>query len=92
VAIARAIIRDAPILLLDEPTASLDAAADRVLAPLRRLIAGRTTILISHDLRAVTHADQILHLEAGRLTGLGTHAELLTSNDRYARLHHLQRR
>jgi ATP-binding cassette, subfamily B, bacterial len=90
VAIARAMIRDAPILLLDEPTTSLDAeASDRILAPLRRLITGRTTIIISHNLLTVTDADQIIYLEHGRITDAGTHDELLTSNNQYAHLYHL---
>ena len=90
IAIARAIIRDARILLLDEPTTSLDAEAGRrILAPLRRLMSGRTTILISHDLRTVTDAQQILYLEHGRITETGTHSQLLAHNDRYTRLYHL---
>ncbi len=90
VAIARAMVRDAPILLLDEPTTSLDAeASQRILTPLRRLIAGRTTIIISHNLLTVTDADQILYLDHGRITETGTHAELLTNNNDYAHLYHL---
>ncbi|MGH3852094.1 MAG: ABC transporter ATP-binding protein [Pseudonocardiaceae bacterium] len=90
IAIARAMIRDAPILLLDEPTTSLDAeASDRILAPLRRLITGRTTILISHNLLTVTDADQIIYLEHGRITETGTHTQLLASNNQYAHLYHL---
>ncbi|HET9255776.1 MAG TPA: ATP-binding cassette domain-containing protein, partial [Pseudonocardiaceae bacterium] len=90
IAIARAMIRDAPILLLDEPTTSLDAdAAQRVLTPLRRLITGRTTIIISHNLLTVTDADQIVYLERGRITETGTHDQLLTNNDQYAHLYQL---
>jgi ATP-binding cassette subfamily B protein len=88
IAIARALIRDASILLLDEPTTGLDAAAgERVLTPLRRLMSGRTTIVISHNLLTVTDAQQILYLEHGRLTETGTHAELLRNNQRYAHLY-----
>jgi ABC-type multidrug transport system fused ATPase/permease subunit len=90
IAIARAMIRDAPILLLDEPTTSLDAdAAQRVLAPLRRLMTGRTTIIISHNLLTVADADQIIYIEHGRITETGTHDQLLTSNNQYAHLYHL---
>ncbi len=90
IAIARAMIRDAPILLLDEPTTSLDAdATQRILTPLRRLITGRTTIIISHNLLTVTDADQIIYLEHGRITETGTHDQLLTNNEQYAHLYHL---
>jgi ATP-binding cassette, subfamily B, bacterial len=90
IAIARAMIRDAPILLLDEPTTSLDAdAAQRILTPLRRLITGRTTIIISHNLLTVTDADQIIYIEHGRITETGTHDQLLTNNHQYAHLYHL---
>jgi ATP-binding cassette subfamily B protein len=68
IAIARAVLRDAPVLLLDEPTTGLDAAAARrVLEPLRRLMAGRTTIMITHDAGAVAGADRVLVLSGGRL-------------------------
>ncbi|GAA4847089.1 ABC transporter ATP-binding protein [Saccharopolyspora rosea] len=90
IAIARAMIRDAPILLLDEPTTSLDAEASRrVLAPLRRLMSGRTTIVISHNLMTVADAHQIIYLDNGAITEAGTHAQLLTNNDGYAHLYHL---
>ena len=91
-AIARAMIRDAPVLLLDEPTTGLDAAStQRVLDPMRRLMAGRTTVIISHNLLTVTDADQILFLREGRITGAGTHDELLASNPDYAHLYRLHR-
>lgn len=92
IALARAIIRNAPVLLLDEPTTGLDAAASkRVLEPLRRAMRGRTTIVISHNLLTVTDADRIVYLEHGRLVGYGTHAELMERASGYAelyRLHH----
>ncbi|MFR9802746.1 ABC transporter ATP-binding protein [Pseudonocardia sp. RS010] len=93
IAIARAMIRNAPILLLDEPTTGLDAAAgERVLTPLRRLMTGRTTIVISHNLLTVADADQILYIDQGRVTEIGTHNELLANNDRYAHLYRLHQR
>ncbi|MBO0851239.1 MAG: ABC transporter ATP-binding protein, partial [Pseudonocardia sp.] len=78
--------------LLDEPTTGLDAAsARRVLAPMRRLMAGRTTLIISHNLLTVADADQILFLERGRITAAGTHGELLDRSPSYARLYQLHR-
>jgi ATP-binding cassette, subfamily B, bacterial len=90
IAIARAMVRDAPILLLDEPTTSLDAdAAQRILVPLRRLMTGRTTIIISHNLLTVTDADQIIYIEHGRITETGTHDQLLRKSNQYAHLYYL---
>jgi len=67
-AVARALIRDTPVLVLDEPTTGLDAAArDRLLGPLGRLMAGRTAILISHDPGVVAHADRVVRVEGGRV-------------------------
>jgi ABC-type multidrug transport system fused ATPase/permease subunit len=89
-AIARAMIRDAPVLLLDEPTTGLDAeSSERVLGPLRRLMAGRTTLMISHNLLTVTDADRILFLEDGRVSAIGSHRELLLGSPGYARLYRL---
>ena len=92
IALARAMIRDAPVLLLDEPTTGLDAAAaQRVLEPLRRAMGGRTTVVISHNLLTVTDADRIVYLEQGRVAGYGTHEQLLARSPGYAelyRLHH----
>jgi subfamily B ATP-binding cassette protein MsbA len=90
IAMARAMIRNASILILDEPTTGLDAASsERILAPLRRLMAGRTTIVVSHNLLTVRDADRIVMLEDGRITGQGTHADLLAANSAYNRLFRL---
>jgi ABC-type multidrug transport system fused ATPase/permease subunit len=91
IAIARAMLRDAPILILDEPTAGLDAASsERILAPLRRLMAGRATILISHDLQTVRDATEIVVLDRGRIVERGTHDDLLTLVGAYVGLYRLR--
>ncbi|WP_460066941.1 ABC transporter ATP-binding protein [Streptomyces sp. YKOK-I1] len=90
-AIARAILRDAPVLVLDEPTTGLDAmAARRIVKPLRRLMAGRTTIMITHDLNLAPDADRILVVDQGRIVETGRHEELLAWGGAYARLHRSQ--
>jgi ATP-binding cassette subfamily B protein/subfamily B ATP-binding cassette protein MsbA len=85
--VARAILKDAPILILDEPTSSLDAISEEIVfAALRRLRAGRTTIVIAHRLSTVRDADRILVLDGGRIAAQGRHAELLTSSQLYRRM------
>ncbi|MET9658346.1 ABC transporter ATP-binding protein [Streptomyces sp. NPDC006510] len=89
-AIARAMIRDAPVLLLDEPTTGLDARSGRrIMEPLRRLMAGRTTIVISHNLLTVRDATSTVVLDHGRVVERGTHGDLLLRDGTYARLHRL---
>ena len=85
IAIARAIIRDAPILILDEPTAGLDAESQRIVRDaLERLVRGRTALLISHDVENLRLADVILVLENGRVVDRGSYRELLASGRRFA--------
>jgi ATP-binding cassette, subfamily B, bacterial MsbA len=91
IAIARALIKDAPIILLDEATAALDSESEHyVQEAFARLCMGRTTIVIAHRLATVMHADRILVIEAGRVVETGRHDELLRRGGRYALLHRLQ--
>jgi len=85
--IARAILKNAPILILDEPTSSLDAISEEIVfAALRRLRAGRTTIVIAHRLSTVRDADRILVLDGGRIVAQGRHEELLETSELYQRM------
>ncbi len=90
-AIARALLADAPILLLDEATSALDAESEHLIQQaLPSLMAGRTTLVIAHRLATVKQADRIAVVEQGRLAAIGSHAELIESSPLYARLAELQ--
>ncbi|TXK65618.1 lipid A export permease/ATP-binding protein MsbA [Alkalisalibacterium limincola] len=90
-AIARAFLKDAPILILDEATAALDSESERLVqAALEKLIPDRTTLVIAHRLSTVEHADQVLVLDDGKLLESGTHAELLAQAGLYSHLHQMQ--
>ncbi len=90
IAIARALLRDAPVLVLDEPTTALDAGSSRrILGPLRRLMSGRATIVISHNLLVAAEADRIVVLERGEVAEEGTHEDLLTGGGLYSRVYRL---
>ena len=90
-AIARALIKDAPILILDEATSALDNESERqVQASLERLMVGRTTLVIAHRLSTVQQADKIVVLDAGKIVEQGTHQQLLDNRGLYATLYHMQ--
>jgi subfamily B ATP-binding cassette protein MsbA len=89
-AIARALYKDAPIVVLDEATSALDAESEQaVKTALQRLMAGRTTLIIAHRLSTIEHADRILVMGGGKIVEEGSHAGLLRSNGHYARLYNL---
>ncbi|MHB1670744.1 MAG: lipid ABC transporter permease/ATP-binding protein, partial [Acidiferrobacter sp.] len=91
IAIARALLKNAPVLILDEATAALDTESERhVQAAMTRLMNDLTTLVIAHRLSTIEHADCILVMSKGRVVERGTHAELLALNKMYARLHQMQ--
>ena len=90
-AIARAILKDAPILILDEATSALDAESESLVqAALSNLMQGRTALVIAHRLGTIRRANRIAVLEGGRITAIGSHEELLTTSPTYQRLYQLQ--
>jgi subfamily B ATP-binding cassette protein MsbA len=91
IAIARAILKDAPILILDEATSALDAESESLVqAALGNLMQDRTVVVIAHRLSTVRRANRIAVLEDGRITAIGSHDELLTNSPTYQRLYQLQ--
>jgi ATP-binding cassette subfamily B protein len=91
IALARMLTRDAPVLVLDEPTSAMDAEAEaELIAQLRQAAVGRTTLVISHRLAAIRQLDRILYLHEGRVAESGTHDELVALGGGYARLFELQ--
>ncbi|UHQ21223.1 lipid A export permease/ATP-binding protein MsbA [Lysobacter sp. 5GHs7-4] len=90
-AIARAMLKDAPILILDEATAALDTESERLVQDaLERLMPDRTTLVIAHRLSTIEHADQVLVMDQGRIVERGNHAQLLAQGGLYAHLHRMQ--
>ena len=93
ICVARAFLKDAPILILDEPTSSIDSKTEAiVLDSLEELMEGRTSFVIAHRLSTVRHADQILVVSAGRIVERGTHEQLLHRGGVYRQLHDAQTR
>ncbi|MGE5625805.1 MAG: lipid A export permease/ATP-binding protein MsbA [Bacillota bacterium] len=91
IAVARALLKNAPLLILDEATAALDSESERhIQAALEQLMKDRTTLVIAHRLSTVERADRILVLDRGRIVEMGRHAELIAKNGQYAALHRLQ--
>ena len=90
-AIARALLKDAPVLILDEPTAALDPETENsLLEAMERLMHGRTTFVIAHRLSTVRNADRVIVFERGEVVETGSHVELLAAGGTYATLAQLQ--
>jgi subfamily B ATP-binding cassette protein MsbA len=90
-AIARALLKNAPILILDEATSSLDNESERLVqAAIERLMVGRTVLVIAHRLSTIQRADRIVVIDTGHIVEEGCHAELLAHNAQYRRLYDLQ--
>jgi subfamily B ATP-binding cassette protein MsbA len=91
IAIARALLKDAPVLILDEATSALDTESERrIQAALAELMRGRTTLVIAHRLSTVEGADRIIAMRGGTIIETGTHAELLARGGYYASLYNMQ--
>jgi len=90
-AIARALLKDAPVLILDEATSALDSESERAIqAALKEVMQDRTTLVIAHRLSTIETADQVIVLQAGRVIEQGTHAQLLARGEAYAHLYEAQ--
>jgi subfamily B ATP-binding cassette protein MsbA len=90
-ALARALLKDAPVLILDEATSALDTESERYIqAALQKIMRNRTTLVIAHRLSTIENADVILVIDQGRIVERGSHQELLAKNGAYARLHAMQ--
>jgi subfamily B ATP-binding cassette protein MsbA len=93
IGIARAVVRNSPILILDEPTASLDTESEKiVMNALEKLMKGRTVITIAHRLSTILNADKIVVIKDGYVAEEGTHKDLLQKKGIYAELHQIQTR